>query len=1465
MDREKFIEQGKVFGLSGNDLKVYVDDCVNEARDERTEARASAVEANRFETESKKLESEARRQESELLAQQIRLEELRKDRGSTPHSNPKVKIPPIPPFQDGKDDIDSYLCRFERHASSVAWNTDDWALALSALLTGKALQIISRLTVSEAKNYSAVKSALLKGYDLTEGGYRLKFRHAKIQSGETYVQFASRIEKYFDRWLELSPYDNSIDGVKSLILQEQVLDTSNKDLLMFIKERQPSSLQNLLTLADQYRDAHNDPRLRRMRDKPFTGTQTSDGSTSKSRGQERQSFGGKTTSESSPRKEKTCYNCKKVGHLSWDCPQKKRLEKGASMTVSEPVSEPAETGTVNVETGGMCLMVSKSAILEGSLTEDGMGVKLVGGGILPLLSAAACGIQQDDMIVCEGLVNGESVEMLRDTGCTTVIVRRDLVREDQLCKEEKLCLLIDRTLRSFQVARLQIDTPYYTGEVTALCVKNPLYDLVLGQAPGVRKADDPDPDWTPQRHQANAVETRGQKRQATRTKPPLCVPKPFDDIVTAKDLIEAQAEDESLSKSRKYADNGEKKISRQGNSSRFLYNKGVLYREYVDLKPGADNILQIVVPAKLRGQVMRLAHESILGGHLGLKKTSDKILMHFFWPGMHADVNRHCRSCEPCQRTMPKGKVSKVPLGSTPLIDEPFRRVAMDLVGPIEPATSKGNRFILTVMDYATRYPEAVALRRIDTQTVAEALVDIYSRVGVPREVLTDNGGQFTSGLMKEVSRLLSIRQMTTTPYHPACNGLVERFNGTLKSMLKKMCEERPKDWDRYINPLLFAYRESIQESTGFSPFELLYGRVVRGPLAILHELWTGDAVEAETKTTYQYVLDLKDRLEATCKVAQENLGKAAERYRKQYNKKAKMRRFEIGDEVLLLLPTDNNKLLMQWRGPFKVTEKIGKMDYKLDMGGKFKTFHANLLKKFFRREEHVGILDVVCTSVVDDTMDEEEEDDLEETSAVRRDLIQLPSLTQSESIEDVQISPHLTQDQHDKVGTLLQEFEETMTDVPGWTNLGKHDIRLTDKEPIKCKPYPLPHALREQVTKEVRKMIDLDIVEPSSSPYASPVVMVKKKDGAIRFCCDYRRLNQVTVTDAEPIPDPEEIYSKLANDQFFTKIDLTKGYWQVPLTEEAKPLTAFVTPDGLFQFKAMPFGLVNAPASFSRIMRDLLRGLDNVDNFIDDILIHTATFDEHLKTLRRVLERLKTANLKVRPTKCVICCENVEFLGHRVGHGELRPVPDKVEAIQSAPQPRTKKQLRSFLGLIGYYRRFIPNFSALAAPLTDRTKNGEPTQVKWGTSEENAFNALKQKLAQEPILHLPDLSQSFILRTDASDVGLGAILLQDVDGQRFPVAYASRKLLPRERRYAVMERECLAVVWGIQKYEPYLYGKHFHLETDHQPLKCVAKSKCANGRILRWALALQPYRFTITAIKSSENIGADYLSRIPE
>ena len=603
----------------------------------------------------------------------------------------------------------------------------------------------------------------------------------------------------------------------------------------------------------------------------------------------------------------------------------------------------------------------------------------------------------------------------------------------------------------------------------------------------------------------------------------------------------------------------------------------------------------------------------------------------------------------------------KAPLGRIPLIDVPFQRVAMDLIGPIHPVSDRGHRYILTIVDYATRYPEAVPLANIDTQTVAESLIDVYSRVGVPKEILTDMGTQFTSDLMKEVGRLLSIKQLTTTPYHPICTGLVERFNGTLKIMLKRMCTEKPKDWDKYINPLLFAYRESPNESTGLSPFEILYGRTVRGPLTILRELWTKEPMDQEVKMTYQYVLDLKEKLRTTCEMVKQTLAKSTERNKKMYDRGKKIRKLQVGDKALVLLPTDKNKLLMQWKGPFSVISKFKEFDYQLMIFGRPKAFHINLLKQYIDRENGTTGLCIFDSELIPDQSDVEElsmacasrtDDDSSDVEYV--EPMPMPSCLQKEFPSDIKFGRDLKDYQKSEIQAVVNSFSHLFTDVPYKTNVLECEIKLTSDQPIRCKPYPVPYAARESINKEVKSMLDLNIIERCTSPYASPLILVSKKDGTYRPCVDFRKLNKITVFDPEPMPNPEDLFIELSDSKYFIKLDLSKGYWQVPMADASKEYTSFVTPEGQYRFLYMPFGLVNSGA--------------------DDILIHTSTWEEHVEALNKVLCILEGANLSIKPSKCDLGVTEVEFLGHKVSQGIIGTNPDILKKIHNSQRPRTKK-----------------------------------------------------------------------------------------------------------------------------------------------------------------------------------------------
>ncbi|XP_053406187.1 protein NYNRIN-like [Mercenaria mercenaria] len=608
-----------------------------------------------------------------------------------------------------------------------------------------------------------------------------------------------------------------------------------------------------------------------------------------------------------------------------------------------------------------------------------------------------------------GTCNGRDVIAMRDTGCTCVIVKRDLVEASQFLEKTRRCKYIDGSEHRLDVARIDIDCPYFKGTVEALVVDNPTNDVIIGNVEGAVE-----PQFS---SLASAVETRAQAKVKKQVK--LKVPSQILDV-SREEFLEKQQNDSTLDLCRKKAEESTIKQCRGKGSVRFEIRNRLLYREYT--AQNLDKSRQLIVPKCLRETVMKVAHDSLLSGHLGIRKTSDRVLGEFYWPGVMAEVRRYCQSCSICQRTIAKGRVSKVPLGKMPLIDTPFKRVAVDIVGPIEPMTDRKNRYILTMVDYATRYPEAIALPSIETERVAEALVDMYSRLGVPEEMLTDCGSQFTSDRSKSIPD-----------------------KGILSKVGAAIVEEDQRDYDR-LDPN------------------------------------------------------------------------------------------ESSDEF---------------------------------------------------------------------------------SSRVEKDIVLCPIKQGTEAYKDVEVNPEL---------------------------------------PVECK----------------QEVVDL---------------------------------------------------------------------------------------------------------------------LDNFSKVLTDIYF--------------------------------VCVFLLIFF------------------------------------------KFISNVGAIAVPLTDLTKKGQPNLVEWGESQEKAFQTLKASLMGPPILKLPDLDQTFILRVDASDLGLGSVLLQESDGEKLPVAYASRKLLPREQKYSVIEKECLAIVWAVAKFHRYLFGKDFVLETDHQPLTYLNKAKLSNSRLMRWALALQPYRISIRAIPGRENVGADYLSRV--
>ena len=427
-----------------------------------------------------------------------------------------------------------------------------------------------------------------------------------------------------------------------------------------------------------------------------------------------------------------------------------------------------------------------------------------------------------------------------------------------------------------------------------------------------------------------------------------------------------------------------------------------------------------------------------------------------------------------------------------------------------------------------------------------------------------------------------------------------------------------------------------------------------------------------------------------------------------------------------------------------------------------------------------------------------------------------------------------------------------------------EHVIDTGDSQPMRQLPRRVPFALRKEISRMVQEMLDGDIVQESASPWASPVVLVKKKDGTLRFCVDYRRLNAVTRKDTFLLPRIDDLLDQLSGKTIFSTLDARRGYWQIRVQEESQAKTAFTTFEGLYEFKVMPFGLCNAPSTFQRLMQRTLRGMSHFCNaYIDDILVFSDTVEEHMEHMRLVFQRLREVGIKLHPQKCSLGRSTVPYLGHVISAQGISPDPAKVTAVEKFPIPTNVRYVREFLGLASYYRRFVPNFAREAGPLHMLTRADVP--FVWTAACEGAFVCLKELLTSPPVLAYPDFAKPFVLHTDASGKGLGAVLeqIQD-DGDHHPVAFASRTLSKHEVKYGITELETLAVIWALRHFRAYLYGHKCTVYTDHAPVKSLLRAKHSSGKLARWCETVAEYDLEVKYRPGRRNANADALSRSP-
>lgn len=485
------------------------------------------------------------------------------------------------------------------------------------------------------------------------------------------------------------------------------------------------------------------------------------------------------------------------------------------------------------------------------------------------------------------------------------------------------------------------------------------------------------------------------------------------------------------------------------------------------------------------------------------------------------------------------------------------------------------------------------------------------------------------------------------------------------------------------------------------------------------------------------------------------------------------------------------------------------------------------------------------------------------ETNHPRR----IPSIAQF-NVSNIIRTNHLNSEENAEIIALCTQYRDIFYNENcdlSFTNAVKHRIRTSDEDPVYSKTYRYPYHMKEEIQVQIQKLLDNKIIKPSISPYSSPVWIVPKKLDASgkkkwRLVIDYRKLNEKTIEDKYPLPRIDEILDNLGRCTYFTTLDLAQGFHQIEMSPESVEKTAFSVNNGHYEYVRMPFGLRNAPSTFQRVMDNILKEhlYQCCFVYMDDIVIFSRSLHDHMVHLRKIFNKLRQFNLKVQLDKSEFLRKEVQFLGHVITPEGIKPNPSKIIAVQEYPLPKTTKEIRAFLGLVGYYRRFIQNFAKIVSPFTRCLKKN--TKIDTADREyQEAFRKCKELLTNAPILVYPDFTKTFHVTTDASNVALGGVLSQN----NHPIAFYSRTLNSAERNYSTIEKELWAIVETIKHFRPYLYGKKFIIETDHRPLTWLFSLKDPNSRLAKWRLRLEEYDYEIRYKKGKENLVADALSRL--
>uniref|UniRef100_A0A8W8MZ15 Integrase catalytic domain-containing protein n=1 Tax=Magallana gigas TaxID=29159 RepID=A0A8W8MZ15_MAGGI len=1001
----------------------------------------------------------------EFDTQRLKREEAEANARSKPDFDVAKNIRLVPKFQE--KDVDKYFIHFEKVAQNLNWPKEIWPLLLQSTFIGKAREIYGALSLHQSSDYDIIKENVLKAYELVPEAYRQKFRNYKKFNEQTHVEFSREKQNLFERWCSSKHVGSNFEKLKQIILIEEFKNCIHPEIRTYLDEQKVENLEQAATAADDYalthkgsftkqRNSNND----NSRGRP-DNSQVTLGSKSTSSEQVKVTDKNDMTTKSGP----ICNYCKRKGHIKSECwalqrkkfnsdnPSPSALTSVQGKFVCSKFENPQVKSESDILREEFIPFVFDGFVsLDGTdlhpikiLRDTGASQSLFLEGVLPLSEKSYTG---SDVLI-QGVELGFVKVPLHEIGLRSDLVSGNVVVGVRPTLPVKgVSLLLGNDLAGGKVVPDPVvcNRPSIIGEednkelfpscavTRAMAKKLRDPDLKISRE-GLDKGNDLNIGLN-ETFMSNLLKSESHtssenQHQHASKDDVLGLHEMFDKTPLTRDRLiseqESDLETKGLSTQVLSPEEAEKV------PICYYKNQGVLMRKWRPRDAPVDHEWQvhhqIVVPRAYRQTVIGLAHDTPMSGHLGIKKTYCRVLAHFFWPKMRKDVVEYCRSCHVCQVVgKPNQKIPPAPLIPIPAFDEPFTKVIIDCVGPL-PKTKVGNQYLLTIMCASTRFPEAIPLRNIKSRTIVNALTKFFTNVGLPLSVQSDQGSNFTSKVFKQVMCELGIKHHTSSAYHPESQGALERFHQTLKTMMRTYCLSNEKDWDQGIPYLLFAVRDAKQESLGFSPFELVYGHTVRGPLKLLKEKWLGP----ETETSLlDYVSKFKERISQAWTMARENLKVSQTKMKTWYDKHSKSRVFKSGDKVLVLLPIPGQPLRAKYFGPFEVEQKVNDVNYIIKTPGRRKSkqlCHINMIKQYHDRQDpHYCKSEQVVASNSSITYTTNQNWCHDQST---------PKLKNSDILANLKLKlAHLDDTERLKLTNLIQEFSDLFPDVPQKTNL---------------------------------------------------------------------------------------------------------------------------------------------------------------------------------------------------------------------------------------------------------------------------------------------------------------------------------------------------------------------------------------------------------------------------------------------